>query len=279
VNIAPIALGSRHGPFTARLAPDVIRAYAAATNDPNARTQEGAAVPPTFPVLLVFDAQTAGNSVVPREAIGAARAAVHGEHDIVLHRPLVVGEELTTWSIPESVRVTTAGTRVVLHMEQLDATGALVAEQWWTTFLAGVALGGDDGPDAPDHTFPDDARTRTAASHVIHVDADQPQRYGEVSQDWSPHHYDRAVARAEGFPDVFLHGLCTMAMCSHAAVEELAGGDPTRVRRVAVRFASPTFLHHDLAVELFTIDDTRYAFEATCAGATVIKHGRVELFD
>jgi acyl dehydratase len=279
VDLASIALGSRHGPFTGRLAPDAIRAYAAATNDPNPRTRDGRAVPPTFPVLLVFDAQTAGNSVVPREAFSAARAAVHGEHDVVLHRPLVVGEELTTWSIPESVRVTTAGTRLALHMEQLDASGALVAEQWWTTFLAGVALGGDDGPDAPDHTFSEDARERPAASRVIRVDADQPQRYGELSQDWSPHHFDRAVAQAEGFPDVFLHGLCTMAMCSHAAVEELAGSDPMRVRRVAVRFASPTYLDQDLAVDLFTIDDTRYAFEATCAGATVIKHGRIELFD
>jgi hypothetical protein len=46
-----------------------------------------------------------------------------------------------------------------------------------------------------------------------------------------------------------------------------------------VRFASPTRLDEDLEVDVFEIDPDSFAFEATCAGATVIKHGRVELFD
>ena len=55
-------------------------------------------------------------------------------------------------------------------------------------------------------------------------------------------------------------------------------GDPSRVRRVAVRFASPTRLDEDLTVDVYEIDPMRYGFEATCAGAGVIKHGRLELF-
>ena len=46
--------------------------------------------------MLVFDAQTAGNSAIPREAFRVMRAGVHGEHDLVLHRALVPGEELAT---------------------------------------------------------------------------------------------------------------------------------------------------------------------------------------
>jgi acyl dehydratase len=279
MSLDAIALGSRHGPFVDTLDPERIRQYAAATNDPNPECRAGTLVPPTFPVLLVFEAQYAGNAVVPRDAFDTARAVVHGEHDVLIHRPLVPGEELTTWSIPWSVRVTPAGTRVVLRMEQLDSEDNLAAEQYWTTFFAGQALGDDAGPEPPDHTMPDGARARPIGSRVTHVDADQAQRYGEVSNDWSAHHFDKAVARAEGFPTVFLHGLCTMAMCSQAAVDTAASGDPTRVRRVAVRFSSPTYLDEDLTVDLFQVDPTTVAFEARCAGATVIKHGRAELRD
>jgi len=52
-----IELGSRHGPFPGTHDPDVIRRYAEATNDPNPRCRDGSAVRPTFPVLLVFEAQ------------------------------------------------------------------------------------------------------------------------------------------------------------------------------------------------------------------------------
>jgi acyl dehydratase len=279
LSLPPIELGQRHGPFPGTLDPVVIARYADATNDPNPRYRDGTAVPVAFPAILVFDAQTAGNSAVPREAIRAARAAVHGEHDLVMHRPLVPGEDLAIWSEASTVRITKAGTRIVLRIEMRDAADQVVAEQWWTTFFAGAEIGVDAGPELLDHTFPESARAEPAGRYTVHVDADQPTRYAEVSGDWSAHHFDRDVARREGFADVFLHGLCTMAMCGQAVVETVAGGDPTRVRRLAVRFASPTMLDHDLDVELFHAGPNAVAFEATCAGATVIKHGRAELRD
>ena len=52
-----VDLDARHGPFAGALAPESIAVYAAATNDPNARVVAGEVVPPTFPVILVFDAQ------------------------------------------------------------------------------------------------------------------------------------------------------------------------------------------------------------------------------
>jgi acyl dehydratase len=99
-----------------------------------------------------------------------------------------------------------------------------------------------------------------------------------VSHDWSAHHFDLESARRAGFDYLFAHGLCTMAMCTHAVVAMVADGDSSRVRRVAVRFASPTRLDEDLTVDVYEIDPMRYGFEATCAGAGVIKHGRLELF-
>ncbi len=273
-----IELGTRFGPFAGTLDADLVRRYAAATNDAGATVTAGTAVPATFPVLLVFDAQYAAHSEVPRAVFESGRSGVHGEHDIVLHRPLVPGETLETWSEPWAVRNTRAGMRLVLHMEQYGQAGELAVEQWWTIFFAGNDALADVGPEPPDHTFPEAARAHPLASMVGHVDLDQPTRYAEVSNDWSGHHFDLEAARASGFDDLFAHGLCTMAMCTQAAVGAVADGDPSRVRRVAVRFASPTRLDADLTVDVFGIDANTFAFEATCAGATVIKHGRLELF-
>jgi acyl dehydratase len=210
-----------------------------------------------------------------------ARTGVHGEHDIVLHRPLVPGETIDTWARLAALRATRAGTRAVLHMEQYDARGELVAEQWWTTLLLGAGAGVvvDAGAEPPDHTFPDAARERLVVSGTQFVDHDIARRYAEVSNDWSAHHFDRAAAQRAGADDVFAHGLCTMAMCAQFAVQRIPGGDPGRVRRVAVRFASPMPLGADLRVDIFDMSDAgagTYAFEATCRDATVVRHGRVE---
>jgi hypothetical protein len=67
-------------------------------------------------------------------------------------------------------------------------------------------------------------------------------------------------------------------VCSHLVLGLIGIEDPGRVRRVAVRFAAPTRMGADLTVSAFGITDGMFAFEATCAGATVITHGRLELF-
>jgi len=98
-----------------------------------------------------------------------------------------------------------------------------------------------------------------------------------VSGDWSPHHFDIAAARASGFDFLFTHGLCTMAICAHRVLGIVGVDDPGRVARVAVRFASPTPLGDDLAVEVFGVSERAFAFEATCRGVKTISHGRLEV--
>jgi acyl dehydratase len=277
-----IDLDQRHGPFPGTLDPVVIDQYAAATNDTTAAVAAGEAVPATFPVILIFDAQWAANAAVPKSVYQSGRNGVHGEHEVRMHRPLVPGEVLETFSEPFAVRNTRAGARVVLHMEQFGADGGLAAEHWWTIFFPGCDELADVGPEPPDHTFPETARDHLVGSITQHVDAYAATRYAEVSNDWSPHHFDLESAQRAGVDYVFAHGLCTMAMCTQAAVGMIAGDDPSRVRRIAVRFASPTRLDADLTVDVYDASGSEgagvYAFEATCADAAVIKHGRIELF-
>jgi acyl dehydratase len=277
---------ARHGPFPGNLAPELIAAYAAATGDQTVSVLSGRAVPAVFPVLLVFAPQEAARADLPEAVWQRVRGGVHGEHDIVLHRPVVPGERLDTSSWISAVRTTRAGTQVVMQFEQSGADGRVAVEQWWTMVLLGLHGVAGMGTMPADHRFPDEARANPLGSVTHRIDKDVARRYAEVSGDWSAHHFDIEVARSAGFDFVFTHGLCTMAICTHRLLDLLDVDDPSRVRRVAVRFASPTPLHSELTVNAFGISEHSFAFEASAgragnpdpANATrTITHGRLEL--
>lgn len=62
-----------------------------------------------------------------------------------------------------------------------------------------------------------------------------PFRYAGASGDFNPIHLDPELAKAVGFPSNILHGLWSMAQVARAAVQA-GGGDPRRLRRLAVQF-------------------------------------------
>jgi acyl dehydratase len=255
------SMNERCGPFDARLDDDVLAQYA-----------------PLAVVTRLWDAQEAARAaLVPADVQRGAAGGVHGEHDVVLRRPIAAGEPLRIWVDRYGTRPAGRNALVTLRYTVVDAHDDVVAEQWWTTVYLGTTCD-TAGQPAPDHAFADRARGHPIGTYTVEVDADMPRRYAEVSGDWSAHHFDVAAARRSGFDRPFLHGLCTMALCARGVVELATGGDPDRVRRVAVRFASPTFLDEQLAVALYDAGHDAIAFEAQCAGATVITHGRAELF-
>ena len=62
-----------------------------------------------------------------------------------------------------------------------------------------------------------------------------PHRYAGASGDFNPIHIDQEFAKAVGLPSNILHGLYGMAQVARAA-QAAAGGDPRRVKRLAVQF-------------------------------------------
>jgi acyl dehydratase len=123
--------------------------------------------------------------------------------------------------------------------------------------------------------------------HKIHVDDDQTFRYRDASGDTMPIHTDDEVAKRVGLPGIIAHGLCTMAMCSQAVVRTVADGDPSRLRRLTVRFSKPVFPGDDVVTSVYDAgemtgpDDASprraYAFEAATANGRVVKDGRAEV--
>jgi acyl dehydratase len=271
--------GIEHGARVATIDPERALAYAAATNDANQAYTSGRLVPPVFAVVPAFE--TVGEvsaGIIPPENL---LTLVHGEQDIHLHQPLVPGMTLHSRATPFSARVGSTGTRFTIRVRSDDDAGQPVAEQYFTIFLRGLVDGAPVGPDKPAHDFPDAARATPVGTLVVPVDDDQTFRYRDASGDTNPIHVDAEIARSVGLPGMIVHGLCTMAMTSQAVIRLVGGGDPARLRRLAVRFAANVLPGNDVETTVYAAGalDGRdlYAFEATSAGATVVKNGWAEI--
>jgi len=272
-------LGTTYDVGTAVIDPDRAKKYAAATNDDNPAYESGKYAPPVFGVVPTWDAVIrAAGEVIPPEAL---LMIVHGEQDMHFHQPLVPGKPLRTTAEAYSIRVGRSGTRFVARLASDAADGTPVMEIYSTTFIRGMSDGESGGPDKPDHTFPEEARSRRIGEHTTHVDDDQTYRYSEASGDMMPIHLDDDVAKGVGLPGIIVHGLCTMAICSQAVVKTVADDDPSRLKRLAVRFSKPVFPGNDVVTTIYEVGDDNgrrvYAFEATSNGDVVIKDGRAEI--
>ncbi|MDQ3978303.1 MAG: MaoC family dehydratase N-terminal domain-containing protein [Actinomycetota bacterium] len=256
------------------------RAYAAATNDANPAYLDGRYAPPVFGVVPTWEGLLAAfQEAIPAEHLASI---VHLEQDMRFHRPLVPGMTLVTEAERYSVRLLRIGARVTVRTLSSDeASDTLVLEQFATMFVRGMTGGEDVGPEPPAHGFPEGARERPLGVVTRNVDADQTFRYRDASGDTNPIHVDDEFARSVGLPGIILQGLCTMAMCGSVVVDSLAGGDPGRLERLAVRFSKPVLPGSDLTVALFEGDRTdagqRYAFEATSGGKLVVRDGLAEV--
>src|SRR5688500_8977317 len=269
-------LGKTYEERTSVIDGDRAKAYAAATNDDNPAYTSGKYAPPVFGVVPTWDAMgLAVGDVVPGESM---MMIVHGEQDMHFHQPLVPGTTLKTRSEAHSIRVGGSGTRFTVRVTSDDADGNLVLEQFITMFIRGMSDGESAGPDKPDHTFDEAARANAAGELSVHVDDDQTFRYKDASGDMMPIHIDDSFAKSVGLPGIIAHGLCTMAMTSQAVVKTVCGGDPSRLKRLAVRFAKNVFPGDDVTTTIYEAGPGRYAFEThSSRGDLVIKIGRAHV--
>ncbi len=273
-------LGKTSEPFDFTVEAERTKLYAAATNDPNEAYASGEYAPPVFGVVPVFDAMGASSAgLIPQEFLFFI---VHGEQDMHFNKPLVPGMTLKTQAEALSTRVGGSGTRLAVKVISADAAdGSPVMEQYITTFIRGMADGESAGPDKPDHTFPDDARSNKVGEFSVHVDDDQTFRYRDASGDQMPIHVDNDFAKSVGLPGIIAHGLCTMAMTSQAVIKTVADGDPSRLKRLAVRFSKNVFPGNDVVTSIYDAGEENgrkvYAFEAHSNGDLVIANGRAEI--
>ena len=232
----------------------------------------------TYARVLSLRSEMRGSG--PLQALGSFNPAmlVHGEQSFTLHKPLTVSGTAVASSRIAAIYDKGKAAVVVLESTAKDPQSG---EPLFTTsssmFIRGEGgWGGDRGPSAK---FEAPART---PDHVVSYQTrpDQALLY-RLNGDRNPLHADPKFAALGGFDKPILHGLCTMAMTSQAVIKSVAGGDPARLRRLAVRFAANVLPGNDVDTTIWSAGERDgrkcYAFEATSAGATVIKNGWAEV--
>jgi acyl dehydratase len=271
------AIGKPGDPVEFEPTRERIAAYAAATNDTIPAHVAGDLAPPVFAIVPAFQAAgMASLQVIPGEMLGAI---LHGEQDFHYHRPIEPGMKLSTVATPVGMSQRSSGITVVTHAETREAGGDPVVEQYMTTFVRGATGAVDVGDEAPPHDFDEALREREPDAEVAQTfDADQTFRYAEASGDPMQIHLDEGFAKAVGLPGIIIHGLCTMAFTSVAAIQHACPDDPSRLRRLAVRFASIALPEQTITTRIWDIGDGALSYETTSdAGAVVIKDGFAEI--
>ena len=271
------AIGQWSDPVQFAVTRERIQAYAAATNDPIAPHVAGDYAPPVFAVVPAF--QTAGEAavkVIPNELI---LMILHGEQDFHFHAPILPDTTVSTRAAAVGLQPRSSGVTVVVKAETRDAGGQLLVEQYMTSFVRGAQTPEAIGETAPGHAFDEALRDTPPAATVAQTfDEDQTFRYAEASGDPMPIHLDDALAKQMGLPGIIIHGLCTMAFTSVAAIEHGCPDDPARLRRLAVRFAKPITPGQTITTSLWDAGNGALAYETVADGGdVVIKDGLAEI--
>jgi acyl dehydratase len=200
------------------------------------------------------------------------RRLLHAREEHLLHEAIGAGDRLEVRSVIESIDDHPAGETFTVRAIESAPDGRTVAEVIGTMLIRGPGRAERrESPPAPGTVVFEDS---------VEVAPDQMERYAQASGDSNPIHLDRAAARRAGLRAPILHGMCTMAMALRGAVNGLAEGDPTRVRRALVTFSRPVVPGRTLTTRYWELggegDLTSYGFTTTDdGGAEVIERGEV----
>jgi acyl dehydratase len=243
--------------------PDAVRAYSEAVGGPS----------PVFAVVPAMDLVFAVAEVAAPADLRTQ--VVHGQQDLILHKPLPVGEKVTVRAAVVGLHGKRSGTTATIQVRTRDAAGDLLNEQYVTEFYRGVPTDlavGVAAPRLPSEP-PAGPPLREAAYHLT---PDLPSRYAAASGDHNPIHLDDEVARAAGLPGVIVHGLASLAIAARIVLAAADAGD-SRLARLSCRFTRPIAPGDTLTTRVWA-DGTAYRFDGVDgAGTTVLGAGVAEL--
>ena len=161
---------------------------------------------------------------------------LHGEQDLVIHRPIPVSGAVETER--RVAEIWDKGKAALLVMETMssDKDGPLFTNRFGIFARGEGGFGGESGPPAGNKA-PERNPDVTVESKTM---PNQALIY-RLSGDKNPLHADPQFAAMGGFDKPILHGLSTFGVVCKAVVDNVLEGDVTKVARYQVRFAGVVF--------------------------------------
>jgi len=190
---------------------------------------------PSYGVIPVFGSLM-GLGAVPGLEFNFAML-LHGEQDLEIHQPLPPEAKGTSQGTVKEIWDKGKAALVVLEVASSDESGAPLFTNRFSLFLRGEGgFGGEPGPKAGNQA-PD-----REPDGVIEVTT-MPQQalIYRLSGDKNPLHADPEFAKMGGFDTPITHGLCSYGVVCKAIVDNVLGGDTTKVARWQARFAGVAF--------------------------------------
>ena len=188
---------------------------------------------------------------------------LHGEQMLTLHKPLPAAATVIGEHRIEAIFDKGAGKGAVMLLSRrlFDvASGDLLATVGSTVFMRGDGGFGGRSEGAPkSHPVPADRAPDLTLD--LPTRPDQAVLY-RLSGDLNPLHIDAAVARAAGFEQPILHGLCSYGIAARALLALLCADDPARLKRLDLRFASPVYPGETIRTEVWLEAPGHAAFRA-----------------
>jgi acyl dehydratase len=213
---------------------------------------------PTMPVVL-----GSPGFWIKNQATGIDwKSVLHGEQSLTIHRPpRASGTVVGKTRIEEIVDKGPGKGALIYSRRDLydQPSGELLCSLSSTSFCrAEGGFGGPSGPTRAPHELP--ARAPDLSCDLPTLP--QAALIYRLSGDYNPLHADPAVAAAAGFKQPILHGLCTYGVAGHAILKTLCGYDPTRLRRLDVRFSSPVYPGETIRTEIWNEGPGRAGFRS-----------------
>jgi acyl dehydratase len=236
--------------------------------------EETPKVVPTFPVVVAQPGFWAREMDTGIDWV----KIVHGEHDVVIHKPLpAAGTVVSHTRVIDAIDKGPGKGALIISQRKIHdkATGDLLTTITQTTFARGDGgFGGPPRPSPVPHTIPDrapdavcDLPTRPEIALLYRWNADM-----------NPLHSHPDVAAKAGFPRPILHGLATYGVAGHAILKTMCGYDPAKFRSMAVRFSAPVYPGETVRTEMWRDGDVvSYRARVTERDVVVLNNGKAEI--
>jgi acyl dehydratase len=229
--------------------------------------------PKVLPTYAVIPGMLSMGGLISNVEINLAML-LHGEQSITLHREIPAeGKVKITGRISE---VWDKGKAAVIGCEGIveDHNGLLLTTKA-TLFIRGAGnFGGERGPSTADLNLAPDRKP-----DVVIEDVTRPEQGAiyRLSGDPNPIHIDPDFAKMAGFEKPFVHGLCTYGFAGRAILKGLCGGDPTRFRHFAARFADQVYFGDSIVTKMWIVGDGDAIVQAeTQKGNVVLSQARAQ---